>query len=80
MQMIVEDEEELNREEEFDEKNQPLTSHKPVEKKPISIPKRKPVSLQKKPPKIDSSRFDRGIRMGEGLVEGEVEDEMEVDK
>ncbi|MGN0609695.1 MAG: relaxase/mobilization nuclease domain-containing protein [Oscillospiraceae bacterium] len=80
MQMLVEDEEELEKDEVFDAKNQPLTSHKPVMEKPISTSNRKSGRLQKKQPKIDSSRFDRGIRMGEGLVEGELEDEVEKEK
>lgn len=74
MQLLVEDEEE------FDEKKQPLTSHKPVMEKSISAPKRKSLRLQKKQPKINSRRFDRGIRMGEELVEGELEDEVEEEK
>lgn len=78
-QMLVEDEEELDKEEVLDEKNQPLTNPMPVMEKTISVPKGKSVRLQKKT-KIDSSRFDRGIRMGEGLVEGEVEDEVEEEK
>lgn len=77
MLMIVEDEEELDKEDVLDEKNQPLTNPMPVMEKPISIPKRKSVRLPKKKPKIDSSRFDMGIRMGEEFVEGEVEDEVE---
>lgn len=76
-QMIVEYEEELENEGVLDENNQHLTSHKPVMEKPISTPKRKSLHLQKKQPKIDSRRFDMGIRMGEGFVEGEVEKEME---
>lgn len=79
MQMLVEDEEEFDKEEVFDAKNQPLTNHMPVKEEPISTPKRESVLLPKKP-KIDSSRFDRGIRMGEGLVEGEMEDEVEEEK
>ena len=80
MQLLVEEEEDLDEEEVFDEKNQPLTNPMPVMEKPISIPKRKSVRLPKKKPKIDSRRFDRGIRMGEGLVEGEMEDEVEEEK
>ena len=74
MQMIVEDEEELEKEEKT------MTSQKPVKKKSLSTSKRQSVCLQKKQPKIDRSRFDRGIRMGDGLGESEVEDEVEVDK
>lgn len=80
MQLLVEEEEDLDEEEVFDEKNQPLTNPMPVMEKPISIPKRKSVRLPKKKPKIDSRRFDRGIRMGEGLVEGEVEEVVEEKK
>lgn len=80
MQLLVEDEEEFDEEERFDENNQHLTSHTPVMEKPISTSKSKPLRLQKKQPKIDSRRFDRGIRMGDGLVEGEMEDEVEEEK